>query len=322
MRFALLSVLGALLCTYPTASGLATPPEDPTEEDNGQYAKEYWFDPRIHSFGNVGIGGKFHATCAPFVTRLIDAVAYGGRDVRLEVTMDVAQRFTQTHGEPPKTVVDLGCGTGQSTRAWAEALPHAHVTGVDTSSEMLATARGPLGFAQATYCEANAEQTGIASGSADIVSVMYSLHEMPEQGRAAVLAEVSRLLSPRGVAVILDIDTSYKPSVSMAAGEPYIWSYLAGAHMDIGRAFGVSVTDAPQLRTVKFGQGVEHRIVVHNHASLWMFAPSMVPAVNNVLPTEGVLGHSLAEAARLAAFADIAADLRDQQQAINDLLDE
>ena len=42
---------------------------------------------------------------------------------------------------PNLKVVDLGCGTGELTRQLADALPGSHVTGLDSSSEMLDAAR-------------------------------------------------------------------------------------------------------------------------------------------------------------------------------------
>jgi trans-aconitate 2-methyltransferase len=41
---------------------------------------------------------------------------------------------------PGLRVIDLGCGTGELTRALADALPESDVTGLDSSSEMLAKA--------------------------------------------------------------------------------------------------------------------------------------------------------------------------------------
>ena len=38
-------------------------------------------------------------------------------------------------------VIDLGCGTGNLTRELADKLPNSHVTGLDSSSQMLAAAR-------------------------------------------------------------------------------------------------------------------------------------------------------------------------------------
>ena len=47
---------------------------------------EYWFDNRIHSFGNTGLLGGFHAAVAPLATKLIDNSAYDGEDVRTRVS--------------------------------------------------------------------------------------------------------------------------------------------------------------------------------------------------------------------------------------------
>jgi trans-aconitate 2-methyltransferase len=43
--------------------------------------------------------------------------------------------------ESPRLVVDLGCGTGNSTEALAQCWPHARLIGVDSSRDMLTKAR-------------------------------------------------------------------------------------------------------------------------------------------------------------------------------------
>jgi trans-aconitate 2-methyltransferase len=53
----------------------------------------------------------------------------------------------------PRTVVDLGCGPGTLTVELAERWPGARVVGVDSSPEMIATAR--RGSASVTYIEAD-----------------------------------------------------------------------------------------------------------------------------------------------------------------------
>ena len=46
----------------------------------------YPYDPRIHNFGNIGLGGAIHAEFAPIFTKLIDFKAYSKRDIRKEIT--------------------------------------------------------------------------------------------------------------------------------------------------------------------------------------------------------------------------------------------
>jgi trans-aconitate 2-methyltransferase len=59
---------------------------------------------------------------------------------RLRPALDLAARL---EGLDPKTIYDLGCGTGEVTRLLAARWPAARVTGVDSSEEMLEKARVP-----------------------------------------------------------------------------------------------------------------------------------------------------------------------------------
>jgi len=58
-----------------------------------------------------------------------------------ERTRPAADLAARVRVKDPATVVDLGCGPGNSTRIVCERWPHAHVSGVDSSPEMIATAR-------------------------------------------------------------------------------------------------------------------------------------------------------------------------------------
>jgi trans-aconitate 2-methyltransferase len=49
--------------------------------------------------------------------------------------------LVQLEGISPKTIVDLGCGTGDLTAELAKKWPKAHVVGVDSSPEMLGKAK-------------------------------------------------------------------------------------------------------------------------------------------------------------------------------------
>lgn len=57
---------------------------------------------------------------------------------RLQPALDLIARIPI---ESPRTVVDLGCGTGNVTRILRERRPRAGITGVDGSPQMLADAR-------------------------------------------------------------------------------------------------------------------------------------------------------------------------------------
>lgn len=59
-------------------------------------------------------------------------------DHRLRPALDLLARIP---AEDPETVYDLGCGAGNVTRFLVERWPAARITGIDSSSEMLASAR-------------------------------------------------------------------------------------------------------------------------------------------------------------------------------------
>lgn len=167
----------------------------------------YWANPRIHNMGNVGLGGAAHALLAPVATRIIDRVAYGGRDVRRELL--------RAHVPPGATVVDLCCGVGTSTLQ----------VGVDTSPQMIEVARRLRGGAQPrTFHVGNAEDWG-EDQSFDVATVFFALHEMPPEGRAKVVANARRLA--RDKVLVADIAPHYTPSPMMEMGEPYVHDYLA-----------------------------------------------------------------------------------------------
>jgi SAM-dependent methyltransferase len=103
--------------------------------------------------------------------------------------------------DKPKLVVDLGSGTGLSTRAWAERADE--VVGVEASAEMREQAEVASASPNLRYVQAFAQQTGLPDRSADIVTCSQSFHWMEPQ---SVLAEVARILRPGGVFAAYDYD--------------------------------------------------------------------------------------------------------------------
>lgn len=204
---------------------------------------EYWYDPRMHTFGNVGLGGRLHALFAPLFTYLIDRLSYGGLDVRRAVLDSLPSNAT---------VLDFCCGTGFSTAAGA--------TGVDTSDEMLAMAR--LIRPDATFVKGNAETYG-ETNSVDIVTVMFATHEMPVSGRRRVLRNAARVA--RNSVVVMDIDPNFertlasKPQAgaSFLAGEPYVLDYLRRIDADIKACVS------------NFGWGFERQTLLAEHCVVW-----------------------------------------------------
>jgi SAM-dependent methyltransferase len=98
----------------------------------------------------------------------------------------------------PDLVVDLGCGTGLSTRAWSGLASRA--IGVEPNPAMLAANEPAAGV---EYREAYAQQTDLPSGAADIVTCSQSFHWMEPE---PTLAEAARILRGGGVFAAYDYD--------------------------------------------------------------------------------------------------------------------
>ena len=98
-------------------------------------------------------------------------------------------------------VVDLGAGTGLSTRAWAGFADR--VVGVEPNPAMRAAAEQATGAANVEFVGAFAQDTGLPGGEADVVTCSQSLHWMDPE---PTFAEAARLLRPGGVFAAYDYD--------------------------------------------------------------------------------------------------------------------
>ena len=120
--------------------------------------------------------------------------------------------LTDYLGRTPNTVVDLGSGTGLSTRAWQGACREA--IGVEPSGDMLAQARS-RGGQGLRFVQAYADCTGLPDECADIVVCSQSFHWMEP---VSTLREVNRILAPGGLFATVDCDWPpvYSVEVEMA----------------------------------------------------------------------------------------------------------
>jgi SAM-dependent methyltransferase len=104
-------------------------------------------------------------------------------------------------GQVPELVVDLGCGTGLSTRYWADKARH--VVGIEPSADMRRQAESYTSPGDLSYREGFSHVTGLADACADIVTCSQALHWMEPQG---TFREAVRILRPGGVFAAYDYD--------------------------------------------------------------------------------------------------------------------
>ncbi len=132
--------------------------------------------------------------------------------------LDVLAHAAQV--ERPRLVVDLGCGTGLSTRVWADRADEA--VGVEANPEMVERARRATTAPNVRYVEAYAAETGLPNGAADLVTCSQAFHWMEPQ---PVLAEAGRLLRRGGVFAAYDYDVP--PLVEPEVDEAFATHFLA-----------------------------------------------------------------------------------------------
>jgi ubiquinone/menaquinone biosynthesis C-methylase UbiE len=101
----------------------------------------------------------------------------------------------------PRLVVDLGSGTGLSTRFWADKA--GEVVGIEPSTDMRHQAEAMTSAKNISYREGFSHQTGLPAGCADIVVCAQALHWMEPQ---STFIEARRVLRPGGVFASCDYD--------------------------------------------------------------------------------------------------------------------
>jgi SAM-dependent methyltransferase len=103
--------------------------------------------------------------------------------------------------DPQSLLVDVGCGTGISTRLFARrGVP---ALGIEPNAEMRRRAAAepvPEGSASSSYREGRAEDTGLPEGYADAVLAAQAFHWFDPQ---AALREFHRILKPTGWVILV-----------------------------------------------------------------------------------------------------------------------
>lgn len=111
--------------------------------------------------------------------------------------------------QPGDRVLDVACGTGDLTEAFAKTKASA-VIGCDFTREMLDVARTKAirlptdASARVHYVEGDAQNLAFPSASFDIVSIAFGIRNVQRPEKA--LAEFRRVLKPGGRLIVLEFD--------------------------------------------------------------------------------------------------------------------
>ncbi len=137
----------------------------------------------------------------------------------------VLQCLDRSGLRPDHAVLDLGCGTGWTTRLIGAFLREGRAFGLDPSALLVDRARSLPAPPRVSFTQAPVEALPLADASLDRVFVLGS--PLLQQAAEAVLAEAFRVLRPGGRFLALLLPPGLGPAPPgaepAAAPEPAVW---------------------------------------------------------------------------------------------------
>ena len=129
---------------------------------------------------------------------------------------------------PPARVADLGCGSGWSSVAIAQAYPLATVTGVDLDEASIGEATKNAAVAgvgdRVSFQVADAADPALG-GTFDLVCAFETIHDMNDP--TAALASMRALRAPGGTILVADDRVADEFTTDVDPGERFQWGWSA-----------------------------------------------------------------------------------------------
>jgi ubiquinone/menaquinone biosynthesis C-methylase UbiE len=117
----------------------------------------------------------------------------------------------------PRSLLDLGCGTGSLMRAAAQCFPRARLVGMDPVLGYLTHARATVGRVRAGFVAGLVEQVPFADGAFDYCLSLLLLQEIRDRGLA--LSEMHRVTREGGIVAACQWDFRRGMPMSVAIRE-------------------------------------------------------------------------------------------------------
>ena len=147
--------------------------------------------------------GQFHFEPEGYVERIRDEVpAYDELQERVAAA---------TTGADVRRVLELGVGTGETARRVLELHPRARLTGIDSSAEMLARARGLLPAERVELLAVSRLEDSLPAGPFDLVVSALVVHHLDGSGKTDLFRRVAAVLRPSGRFVLGDVIVPERP---------------------------------------------------------------------------------------------------------------
>lgn len=151
---------------------------------------------------------------------------YRGQNDSDEFHLGLAARIARPLDGRVRRIVDLGCGIGQLTLALKETFPEAETWGVDISAPLLRYGhKRAVGLGiDVNLVQRLAEDTGLESGSTDLVTAYILFHEVSSQAAKAICAEAFRILRQGGAFDVSDFATGPQAKQLSPYMQYYRWA--------------------------------------------------------------------------------------------------
>ena len=116
-----------------------------------------------------------------------------------------------TVGVEARRILELGVGTGETSRSVLPLHPGARLTGIDSSAEMLKRARGTLPPEQVEALTVSWLEDPLPGGPYDLVVSALAVHHLDATGKRDLFARVAEVLARGGRFVLGDVVVPERP---------------------------------------------------------------------------------------------------------------
>ncbi len=158
-------------------------------------------------------------------------------------------------------ILEVGCGHGVFTTFLAISSPDRSVVGIDIDGEKIALAKQSVlglrnGEANLSFEHRASGDVPLIDGGWDAIVFADVLYLLPVEARTALLAECVEALSPDGLLVVKEVDTSPKFKAQMAQFQ----EFLATKVLRITHGNALNFPSAVELEAIMTSDGLETKM--------------------------------------------------------------
>lgn len=198
-------------------------------------------------------GGYLSAESAQLYDIQVDTLFIGASGAMRRQALVPIAHHVRGKDQRKLSMLDVACGTGRFLGQAAQAFPAMRMTGIDLSAAYIDEARRFLADRRNIELQqGNGEALDLPDASQHIVTSVFLYHELPQDVRARVTAEIGRVLKPGGIYVFVDsLQWGDVPDYDglleafpMRFHEPYYQNYLGDDLTAHFAAAGLEIAEA------------------------------------------------------------------------------